>query len=195
MVRYLIWSALKVFQEAKVKRRKLRTRPSRRSNLVPNLDTMESPEPPLVVPIAVPGASLEESASTSTATKLLSWSTEDARTGGVALGCEDGSIYCSFLIALGNLWIVILVQKSYQTKPRPYRDRRKLRVRQHQQRCCGHHRQILLMAPPPIVSLRYCMGPFFPQNRRFRPRCPKSKSKRPRTMSITMTNPRNSKAC
>ena len=46
-----------------------------------------------MVPIAVPGASLEESASTSTATKLLSWSTEDARTGGVALGCEDGSIY------------------------------------------------------------------------------------------------------
>ena len=54
---------------------------------------MESSEPPLVVPITVSGASLEESASTSTATKLLSWSTEDAKSGGVALGCEDGSIY------------------------------------------------------------------------------------------------------
>ena len=46
-----------------------------------------------MVPITVSGASLEESASTSTATKLLSWSTEDAKSGGVALGCEDGSIY------------------------------------------------------------------------------------------------------
>lgn len=54
---------------------------------------METPEPPLVVPITVSGASLEESASTSTAAKLLSWSTEDAKSGGVALGCEDGSIY------------------------------------------------------------------------------------------------------
>lgn len=54
---------------------------------------MESSEPPLVVPITVSGASLEESASTSTATKLVSWSTEGAKPGGVALGCEDGSIY------------------------------------------------------------------------------------------------------
>jgi len=46
-----------------------------------------------VVPITLSGASLEESASTSTATKLLSWSTEDAKSGGVALGCEDGTIY------------------------------------------------------------------------------------------------------
>ena len=89
MVRYLIWSTFKVFQKGKSCGRVQ----VGRSNLVPNLDSMESPEPPLVVPIVVPGASLEESASTSTATKLLSWSTEDTRTGGVALGCEDGSIY------------------------------------------------------------------------------------------------------
>jgi hypothetical protein len=61
--------------------------------LVPSLDTMESPEPPLVVPITVSGASLEGSASTSTATRLLSWSTDDTHSGGVALGCENGSIY------------------------------------------------------------------------------------------------------
>jgi len=86
MVLYLIWSTLKFF--------KGRTGPSQgRSNLVPNLDSMESPEPPVVIPITVSGASLEESASTSTATKLLSWSTTDAKAGGVALGCEDGSIY------------------------------------------------------------------------------------------------------
>ena len=85
MVRYLIW---KCFKKAK-----LRPRPKSEANLVPNLDSMESPEPPLVVPIAVPGSSLEESASTSTATKLLSWSTEDAKIRGVALGCDDGSIY------------------------------------------------------------------------------------------------------
>ena len=100
MVHYLIRSTLKCLKRANV----ADASKVGRSNLVPNLDSMESPEPPLVVPIAVTGASLEESASTSTATRLLSWSTEDAKTGGVALGCEDGSIY---LFLPKNSWDLV----------------------------------------------------------------------------------------